>query len=412
MPPLSWPCPRRSSSGVTPSVAKRSSSVRTTSRTAVSFDGQAADGDRERAGVGVVRGEGVDRVRQPAVLADLLEQPRRRAATQGAVEDPERVAALVGAGQSIDAEHEVDLLERPAHHDLTRRRTAQPPGTPHRHRHRVGVVEEARAGERLADLPHHGRVVQVAGHRDDRVRSGVVRAVEATHLRAGQRLHRLDGAGYRPAQRGGTVARRREQVADHVVGVVVVHGDLVEDHLALRLDICCLESRRRHHVAEHVDRTRQVLVTHTGVEAGVLLRREGVDLAADLVELHREVERGARRRALEQQVLEEVRGPGKRRDLVTRPDTDPHADRSRPHAWHRLGHDPQPTREDGTADRSPSVPGGEQRAGRARRLLGGRPSHGPVRVPSDAYSADSSSTTGTSDSLPRSSISPISTWIF
>ena len=73
---------------------------------------------------------------------------------------------------------------------------------------------------------------------------------------------------------------------DDVVGVVVVHRDLVEDHVALGLDIVGVQQRVGDHVAEHVDRERQVVVEHPRVEAGVLLGGEGVELPADGVEGH------------------------------------------------------------------------------------------------------------------------------
>ena len=71
-----------------------------------------------------------------------------------------------------------------------------------------------------------------------------------------------------------------------------MHGDLVEDHLALGLDVVGGDRRGGDHVAEHVDRQRQVLVEDPRVEAGVLLRGEGVELTAHLVELDRDVQRG------------------------------------------------------------------------------------------------------------------------
>ena len=81
-----------------------------------------------------------------------------------------------------------------------------------------------------------------------------------------------------------------------VVGVVVVHRDLVEDHVTLGLDVVGGDQRGGDHVAEHVDRERQVLVEHARVEAGVLLGGEGVELTADRVERDRDVEGGALRR--------------------------------------------------------------------------------------------------------------------
>ena len=68
------------------------SSPGTTARTSSSLAGQAAARDAHHAGVGVVAGEREHRVRQAALLPDLLEQPRGRAATERGVEHAERVA--------------------------------------------------------------------------------------------------------------------------------------------------------------------------------------------------------------------------------------------------------------------------------------------------------------------------------
>ena len=60
-------------------------------------------------------------------------------------------------------------------------------------------------------------------------------------------------------------------------------------------------------VGQDVDRERQVLVEHLDVVAGVFLRGERVELAADRVDRLRDVLRRPRRRALEEHVLDEVR---------------------------------------------------------------------------------------------------------
>ena len=109
-------------------------------------------------------------------------------------------------------------------------------------------------------------------------------AVEARHLVAGQRGDRRGGAGDGPAQRPVAPRLVREQVVDDVVGVVVVHRDLVEDHVALGLDVLGADQRVGDHVTEDVDGQRQVVVEHPRVEAGVLLGGEGVELAAHRVE--------------------------------------------------------------------------------------------------------------------------------
>ena len=198
------------------------------------------------------------------------------------------------------------------------------------------------------------------------------------------------------------------------------------------------EQRAGDHVAEHVDRQRQVLVEDPRVEAGVLLGGEGVELAADRVERDRDVERRALLGALEEQVLEEVRAAVQARRLVARADADPHADAGRADAGHVLGDDPQAAGQDRTPHPEvtcPHVGDGLQGPGRdaLRALRGagtGRPASRacwPVVGASSAHAVITrrrasaalvggepsvSSTTGISDSLPRSSISAIWTWIF
>jgi hypothetical protein len=68
-----------------------------------------------------------------------------------------------------------------------------------------------------------------------------------------------------------------------VRGIVLVHGDLFEDHPALGVHVLGLDQRAGHHVGQHVDGQRQVGVQHPGVVAGVLLAGERVQLTADRV---------------------------------------------------------------------------------------------------------------------------------
>ena len=104
----------------------------------------------------------------------------------------------------------------------------------------------------------------------------------------------------------------------HVVGRVVVHGQLLEDHLASPLDVLIVEQRMRQHIAEQFD-TRRVAARHPAVVGRVLLRREGVDVAADTIDGARDVGRRARVGALEQQVLEEVADARQLSRLVAEP---------------------------------------------------------------------------------------------
>ena len=74
----------------------------------------------------------------------------------------------------------------------------------------------------------------------------------------------------------------RDQVVDELLRRVLVHRDLLEHDLALGVEL--VEERREDHVAHHVERRLEVDVGHARVDDGVLARRRGVELAAELVE--------------------------------------------------------------------------------------------------------------------------------
>ena len=89
--------------------------------------------------------------------------------------------------------------------------------------------------------------------------------------------------------------RAREQVVHEIVGRVVAHPDLFEDHLALRLDVVGTERRAPQHVGEDVDRELELRVGQPHVEHGLLVRRERVHLAADRLDRLRDLARRPRR---------------------------------------------------------------------------------------------------------------------
>jgi hypothetical protein len=86
--------------------------------------------DADDAGVGVVAGERVDGVGETALLPYLLEEPGGHAATQDRIEHTEREPTVVEPVQAGGAEHQVGLLDWPAHHGRAgsepRRATADP----------------------------------------------------------------------------------------------------------------------------------------------------------------------------------------------------------------------------------------------------------------------------------------------
>ena len=114
---------------------------------------------------------------------------------------------------------------------------------------------------------------------------------------------------------------RREEVVDDVVGRVLDHPDLLQDHRLLALQLLGVEERVQQDVGQEIDRERQVLVEHLHVEAGVLLGGEGVHLAAHRVHRAGDVLGAAGGGALEDEVLDQVgdaaAGSGSWRDPVS-----------------------------------------------------------------------------------------------
>ena len=83
--------------------------------------------------------------------------------------------------------------------------------------------------------------------------------------------------------------------ADEVARRVEVHVHLLDDHALLALDVLGLELRVAEHVDEHVERDVAGLGRAIHVVAGVLRAGEGVELAADRVDLAGDVARVGRR---------------------------------------------------------------------------------------------------------------------
>ena len=157
-----------------------------------------------------------------------------------------------------------------------------------------------------------------AGHGDDEVRRPVPLVVEAARCRSRViAADRLAGAEHLTAERVVREQRLAEEGDHPVVGRVLLHGDLLEDHLALGLDLVGPEGRRPEDVAEDVEPEDELPGREARVVRRVLLGGEGVHLAAHGVDRLGDLGGRAGLGALEQQVLEEVRGAGHGRRLVT-----------------------------------------------------------------------------------------------
>ena len=119
--------------------------------------------------------------------------------------------------------------------------------------------------------------------------------------------------------------RLGDQVVHRLLRRILVHRNLLEDDLALRVEVD--ERRREHHVRHDVERRLDVLVHDPCVDDRVLTRRGCVQLAAETVEDLGDLLGRIGARALEQQVFEEVAGACLRGVLVAGAGIDPEADR-------------------------------------------------------------------------------------
>ena len=160
---------------------------------------------------------------------------------------------------------------------------------------------------------------------------------ELTHVVGGDGFHVLSVARRVAAQCMAFEQRRREAAMRNVVGRVVVHRQFLEDHLALAVHIVVAQRRPSEHVAKQFDAERRMTRRQPAVVRGVLLGREGIEVATATIDPTRQLLCGARVGALEQQVLEEVADAAEMVGLVTRADTDPDPGGHRQRARHAFG---------------------------------------------------------------------------
>src|SRR5213596_2779054 len=113
------------------------------------------------------------------------------------------------------------------------------------------------------------------------MRGGTYSSEVGEHRRAIVTVHGLARAEDRASERMALPELCGEEVMDQVVGRVLHHLDLLEHNRLFALELLGVEDRVQEDVGQEIDRERQVLVEHLDIEAGVLLRGEGVHLAAD-----------------------------------------------------------------------------------------------------------------------------------
>jgi len=225
-------------------------------------------------------------------------------------------------------EHHVDLLGGPAGNDQALRRAVRP--FPYK-----GPTSETSV-EASLDLAREHLVIYVTGRRHHEVARPVVQVEEATDLVDLERRDALGCAEHLTPE--GMLGEHRSGalLGCEICSLVGVHQDLVEYDLAFGLDVFTAQRRIGHDRAEDVESEAQVLGEQPYVEGRVLLRGEGVHVAAHLVDRLGDLGRAPGRCALEEKVLHEVRRSGALVVLVARAGADPNPERHRPRVHHRL----------------------------------------------------------------------------
>ena len=119
-----------------------------------------------------------------------------------------------------------------------------------------------------------------------------------------------------------------EHFRREVMRLILVHHHLFQDHLPLFVDIRFIQLGVEYHIHQYVQRGLQVIVAYPCVVAGALLLREGIQVAPLPLNRTGNVERRARGRTLEHEVLQEVarttHPPGFVPGADSHPDSDGH----------------------------------------------------------------------------------------
>ncbi|MPM13198.1 hypothetical protein SDC9_59553 [bioreactor metagenome] len=178
-------------------------------------------------------------------------------------------------------------------------------------------------------------------------------------------IHRPDtlhGPDDRLRQAAAPVQSPGGQVVGDVAGVVIAHRDLLEHDGALRGEMLGPDQRVREHVRHHPDRPVGLLGEQPGVEAGVLLGGVRVEITADPLDGGGDLLGAEPRGALEQDVLEHVRGAVQSLGLAARAHSDEEAEIECGGVGQTLGDDAQSARQGRTAQVAGQIVGRQERA--------------------------------------------------
>ena len=235
---------------------------------------------------------------QPAAFTDLVEQRRAHAlAQQRGGQHPVQVCGVVQRRGGVPQHHLA--LAAAGHAALFH--TA----LPERRGHGVGPARRHGA-ERGFDEPHEFLRIHRPGRGHHHVVPAVVLCHPGLQVVAREALQIRAVADDGLPRRVQTVAGGIEEAECHAGRVFVEFGELVQDHLALTLQLFGREAAVQHDVGQHGHEARQIGRQAVDVEGRVVLVGVGIDLGTQAFGVEVDLLAAARGCALEGHVLDDM----------------------------------------------------------------------------------------------------------
>src|SRR6516165_11178034 len=192
------------------------------------------------------------------------------------------------------------------------------------------------ARESSFDFRHHGLVLDCACRRHHHVGAPIVAAEIGGEPRAVERAHGCRRAEDGPTDRLVSESGLLQLVPDEIVRRILGGTDLLHDHVLLAPQLLGIERWIGEDVGQHVKRKRHVSPQNARVVGGCLNRGCRVEVAADRLDLLRDLTGGAPRSSLERHMLEQMRDTMLVWPRVAAAGTDPHAKRGGLQMRHRV----------------------------------------------------------------------------
>ena len=161
-----------------------------------------------------------------------------------------------------------------------------------------------------------------AHRKEDHVRRRIVTLHERSPAQGVETPQRALIAEDRPTKRVTVEEHRLIFIENQFRRRILVGSDLVQDHLALLLDLGRRELRVCRQIGDQLHRPLEVWRGKDGIEERLLLRRVGIQIAADSLHAVQDVPCPAPEGTLEKHMLHEMRQPTLVRRLVARASVD------------------------------------------------------------------------------------------